>query len=111
MIFRLWIVSAMLAATQAWSPVSNPSRRQAFAQVIATTTTAAGVSLAVFQPEVARSLPTEETSRVVTRMGGSLEAFQDGGRSIRMMVPSGKYCYCTIYSSSMHIISIILLKC
>ena len=31
----------------------------------------------------------EETPRIVTRMGGLLEAFQDGLRSIKMMVPSG----------------------
>lgn len=32
---------------------------------------------------------SEETPRSVTRMGGLLEPFQDGLRSIRMMVPSG----------------------
>mmetsp|Transcript_14950 Transcript_14950/g.34682 ORF Transcript_14950/g.34682 Transcript_14950/m.34682 type:complete len:257 (+) Transcript_14950:153-923(+) len=32
---------------------------------------------------------SEETPRVVTRMGGLLEAFQDGPRSIKMMTPSG----------------------
>merc|ERR1712086_295161 len=32
---------------------------------------------------------SDETPRVVTRMGGLLEPFQDGPRSIRIMVPSG----------------------
>merc|ERR1712176_149660 len=32
---------------------------------------------------------SEETPRVVTRMGGLLEPFQDGPRSIKMMTPSG----------------------
>lgn len=37
----------------------------------------------------ARALPAEETPRIITRMGGLLEPFQDGPRSIRMMAPSG----------------------
>jgi len=32
---------------------------------------------------------SEETPRVVTRMGGNLEAFQDGMRGVRIMAPSG----------------------
>lgn len=37
----------------------------------------------------ANAMVDDETPRVVTRMGGLLEPFQDGPRSIRMMVPSG----------------------
>jgi len=36
-----------------------------------------------------KSQLSEETPRRTTRMGGLLEAFQDGPRSIKMMVPSG----------------------
>ena len=32
---------------------------------------------------------TEETPRIVTRMGGLLEPYQDGTRGIRLMAPSG----------------------
>lgn len=37
----------------------------------------------------ANAVVDEETPRTTTRMGGLLEPFQDGPRSIRMMVPSG----------------------
>lgn len=37
----------------------------------------------------ANAVVDEETPRVVTRMGGLLEPFQDGPRSIKMMAPSG----------------------
>mmetsp|Transcript_60852 Transcript_60852/g.149008 ORF Transcript_60852/g.149008 Transcript_60852/m.149008 type:complete len:234 (-) Transcript_60852:391-1092(-) len=40
-------------------------------------------------PQAANAVVTEETPRVVTRMGGLLEPFQDGPRSIRMLAPSG----------------------
>jgi photosystem II oxygen-evolving enhancer protein 2 len=39
--------------------------------------------------DTAVAYPSEETPRVVTKMGGLLEPFQDGPRSIRMMAPSG----------------------
>eukprot|EP00536_Pseudo-nitzschia_multiseries_P010083 jgi/Psemu1/319785/estExt_fgenesh1_pm.C_2960005 len=37
----------------------------------------------------ANAVVDEETPRIVTRMGGLLEPFQDGLRSIKMMAPSG----------------------
>lgn len=69
-----------------------PSRRQALAA--AARTAAAGLLLGAASPAL---LPTaaraadleEDTPRVVTRMGGLLEPFQDGPRSVRLMAPSG----------------------
>jgi len=43
----------------------------------------------VVEVKAYKSSLSEETPRRVTRMGGLLEAFQDGPRSIKMMVPSG----------------------
>lgn len=71
--------------TTAWSSSSSPqvSRRDALQK-------AAFTSAAVLLPNLpARADVTEETPRVVTRMGGLLEPFQDGARGIRLMVPSG----------------------
>merc|ERR1719276_396553 len=80
---------AFLVAISA--PVSafsvEQSRRQACQAI-------AGGMATVIAPSVISVLPAnavvdEETPRIVTRMGGLLESFQDGPRSIRMMVPSG----------------------
>lgn len=49
----------------------------------------AAAEVAVAPKVVYHSTLDEETPRSVTRMGGLLESFQDGTRSIRMMVPSG----------------------
>ena len=90
---------ALTGSVTAWTPSSNPnsnnganavSRRQAFQQaltagVVATT----AVSSSFLFPGTAMAIPTEETPRIVTRYGGLLEAFQDGPRSLRLMVPTG----------------------
>ena len=75
-----------LAAVQdslAWSTPQGVSRRQAFEK-------AAIASAAVLLPNLpAQAEVTEETPRIVTRMGGLLEPYQDGPRGIRIMAPSG----------------------
>lgn len=77
------VLLAVPTTTTAWTPLTT-SRRQALQHmttaVIATTTTAAVPAFAV---------PTEETPRVVTRMGGLLEPYQDGPRGFRLLAPSG----------------------
>jgi hypothetical protein len=72
-------VAALLAGADG---LSLPSRREVVGGLVA------GWGVGASLP--AWALPSEETPRVTTRMGGLLEAFQDGGRSIRMMVPSGE---------------------
>mmetsp|Transcript_20779 Transcript_20779/g.29333 ORF Transcript_20779/g.29333 Transcript_20779/m.29333 type:complete len:221 (-) Transcript_20779:137-799(-) len=59
------------------------SRRESFAKA------AAGVlgGLAITMPAVA--LPSDETPIVTTRMGGTLEKYQDGNRGWRILAPSG----------------------
>jgi photosystem II oxygen-evolving enhancer protein 2 len=89
---------ALTGRVTAWTPsTSTPngpnavSRRQAFQQALTASvvaTTAASTSFMAF-PGTAMAIPTEETPRVVTRQGGLLEAFQDGPRSLRLMVPTG----------------------
>lgn len=79
------ILSALLSGAGAFSP--EVSRRDSFQALVG------GVATAVL-PGVLPLLPAnavvdEETPRIVTRMGGLLEAFQDGPRSIKMMAPSG----------------------
>jgi photosystem II oxygen-evolving enhancer protein 2 len=86
---RLLVVVALCATAcfhhgavvvKAWTmtPVNSVSRRDFVA-------TAGVAAVMVAQP----SLAVEETPRVTTRMGGLLEAFQDGPRSIRIMSPAG----------------------
>jgi len=65
---------------KAWS--SPLSRRETIQKSIQ-------IGTAAFLPLSVSAMPSEETPRVVTRMGGLLEPFQDGLRSIRMMAPSG----------------------
>jgi photosystem II oxygen-evolving enhancer protein 2 len=73
------------------------SRRQALQQSV-TAVVAGAVSASVLHPSLAAVAEeegeegggvVEETPRVTTRMGGLLEPFQDGSRSIRIMAPSG----------------------
>jgi photosystem II oxygen-evolving enhancer protein 2 len=68
----------------AWS--SPLSRRQAFQA--ATSAAVIGVSSTIAGHPV-QAYPSDETPRVATRMGGLLEAFQDGPRGFRIMIPSG----------------------
>jgi hypothetical protein len=66
------------------------SRRQAWRQAVnAAAAVSSGFAVAAVRPFAASAYPDEETPRVVTRMGGLLEAFQDGARGVRLMAPSG----------------------
>jgi len=59
------------------------SRRETFANV------AAIVGGVVSFPSLAGAMPTDETPRIVTRMGGLLERYQDSNRGLSLLVPSG----------------------
>lgn len=78
-------VCTLLSGVGAFSP--ELSRRQSFEAVVGGMATAVVPSLVSLLP--ANAVVDEETPRVVTRMGGLLESFQDGQRSIKMMIPSG----------------------
>jgi photosystem II oxygen-evolving enhancer protein 2 len=83
---------AFTGSVTAWTPSTNGdavSRRQAFQQAISAGVVATTASSALLFPFAASAIPAEETPRIVTRQGGLLEAFQDGPRSLRLMVPSG----------------------
>lgn len=78
---------ALAASTDAWSPSSSSahiSRRDALRSVAVVGTTAAFVPAPAFAGGAG-----EDEPRVTSRMGGLLEPFQDGGRGLRMMAPSG----------------------
>lgn len=77
------VLVLMLGSAAAFSV--DLSRREAIQAAIA------GVAAApsLFSVLPANAVPSEETPRVTTRMGGLLDPFQDGPRGIRMMVPSG----------------------
>ena len=81
-IFCKVVLICFLAAASAFSVDIN--RRNAIQAAVA------GVSSAVIPAILpANAEVSEETPRTITRMGGLLEPFQDGPRSIRMMTPSG----------------------
>lgn len=87
-------ISALVAAavfssqTMAWTTSEVSTRRQAFQAALTKTATVAAIVAA--SPTLANADGSgEEDARITTRMGGLLEQFQDGGRGIRMMVPSG----------------------
>jgi photosystem II oxygen-evolving enhancer protein 2 len=87
------LLTAFLASSaSAWSSSSNNSpvsRRQAFSQATAAAAVG-GATLLVGHPSVARAgAAGDQEPRVTTRMGGLLEAYQDGARGIRIMAPSG----------------------
>jgi len=63
------------------------SRRESLQALVGGVASAVAPSVLSILP--ANAVVDEETPRAVTRMGGLLEAFQDGPRSIRIMVPSG----------------------
>ena len=75
----------LLSGVGAFSP--ELSRRQSLEAVVGGVATAVVPSLVSLLP--ANAVVDEETPRIVTRMGGLLEAYQDGSRSIKMMAPSG----------------------
>mmetsp|Transcript_22526 Transcript_22526/g.62729 ORF Transcript_22526/g.62729 Transcript_22526/m.62729 type:complete len:220 (-) Transcript_22526:164-823(-) len=76
---------AYLSGVHGFSP--EVSRRQTFRTLVGGVATAVVPSVLPLLP--ANAVVDEETPRVVTRMGGLLEPFQDGPRSIKMMTPSG----------------------
>jgi len=81
------VAIALQQQAEAWSvPLS---RRQAFAQAASAAAGVASVS-SILTPDAAFAEVSEETPRVTTRMGGNLESFQDGPRSVRLMAPSGE---------------------
>jgi photosystem II oxygen-evolving enhancer protein 2 len=88
----LLAASQLLASASAWSgsgAAAPVSRRQAFARGIAASGAAVGfVTSAAQQPAVA-GIAGDNEPRITTRMGGLLEAFQDGARGLRIMAPSG----------------------
>lgn len=71
--------------SSAWSSSSSTSRREVFSQ---TASAAFGLASVASMAGSALAVPSEETPRVVTRMGGNLEAYQE--RGLRIMAPSGK---------------------
>jgi hypothetical protein len=78
--------SAMTTMKTSSSQTNEVSRRQAWDQAFKAS---AAVIVPVLLPVAAMAYPEEETPRVTTRMGGLLDAFQDGGRGVRLMAPSG----------------------
>lgn len=83
--YSLAFVCTLLSGVGAFSP--ELSRRQSLEAVVGGVATAVVPSLVSLLP--ANAVVDEETPRIVTRMGGLLEAYQDGSRSIKMMAPSG----------------------
>lgn len=75
---------AFLSGAHAFSPTEISRRESIQALVGGIATTASVLPLLP-----ANAVVDEETPRIVTRMGGLLEPFQDGLRSIKMMAPSG----------------------
>lgn len=85
------LVSALLlASASAWSGNSNRpvSRRQAWTDA-ATLTGVAAAAVTLNPAAASAGVAGDQEPRVTTRMGGLLEAYQDGARGIRMMAPSG----------------------
>jgi len=44
---------------------------------------------AVVLPQLSNAMPSDDTPRITTRMGGQLERFQDGNLGVSLMVPAG----------------------
>lgn len=88
MVSRTLLLALLVQSASSWSFDSSPqqqSRRQALAHAFGTASAAAILTVGL----PAFAAVTEETPRITTRMGGLLEPFQDGPRSIRIMAPSG----------------------
>lgn len=74
----------VVAPSASWSIASVSSRRQLFSQTIAS---ASGL---VLLPNLASAgIAGDEEPRIINRMGGLLEPYQDGARGLRIMAPSG----------------------
>lgn len=82
----LAIVALSIEDASAWSPEAPSSRRQAFTKAITIATTAA---IATNNRPAFAGIAGDNEPRIITRMGGLLEAYQDGPRGFRMMAPSG----------------------
>ena len=81
------VPALLLASASAWSNKNSISRRQAWTDAVVVGAGAAAVTLF---PGVAHAgAAGDQEPRISTRMGGLLEAYQDGARGIRMMAPSG----------------------
>lgn len=68
------------------------SRRESFANAASAILRgggAAAVATATFAPSIASAYPSDETQRIVTRMGGLLEKFADTQRGLSINIPSG----------------------
>jgi photosystem II oxygen-evolving enhancer protein 2 len=85
-LLKLAIVAASQNIIVAWSPESVTTRRQAFTKAITVATSAAVISNN--RPAFA-GMAGDNEPRITTRMGGLLEAYQDGPRGFRIMAPSG----------------------
>eukprot|EP00978_Attheya_sp_CCMP212_P013645 scaffold34265_cov58-Attheya_sp.AAC.3 len=91
------LVAAVISSTSAFGGVAQPSsasksdgsisRRESLAKTAAAFVgVVGGISM---NPLVALAEPTDETPRIVTRMGGLLEKYQDGARGWIILAPSG----------------------
>lgn len=65
------------------------SRRESFANVASIIGGVAGVGVASAFPSLASAFPSDETPRVISRMGGLLERYGDTQRGLSLLVPSG----------------------
>jgi len=62
------------------------SRRESFANIASVVGGIAGVTSL---PNVANAMPSDETARIISRMGGLLERYGDTQRGLSLLVPSG----------------------
>jgi len=69
------------------SHVTEISRRESFTNTAAQIGWIIGAS--VLYPSNGNAMPSDETARVVTRMGGLLERYQDTQIGVSLLVPSG----------------------
>lgn len=85
---RSFLLVLLGAEVSSWSQTPL-SRREAWGKATAGAVAASGIVSGGMFVSLVRAEVTEETPRVVTRMGGLLEPFQDGPRGVRIMAPSG----------------------
>jgi photosystem II oxygen-evolving enhancer protein 2 len=83
---QVCVVAYLQQQIAAWSTDAITSRRQAFAKAIAISSSAA---LIYDNHPAYAGVAGENEPRVITRMGGLLEPYQDGPRGLRIMAPSG----------------------
>jgi len=106
----IFLVSTHAPFTQAFSGVTPPqtisttatepidqatsitaTRRQTFANVASFfgNMAASVIVLPQLKPDMANAMPSDETPKITTRMGGLLERYQDVNFGLSLMVPSG----------------------